>query len=413
MDESVKFDPEAAYSQQQYVLLVDALESARNGGLVDSKLEFYGALALHRLGRNEDAISGLRTAAADPAFGFWSPFWIAQISEQTGDLGAAAVAFHEASQAAESQEASEGVVRCALGALAEAETAADMRRSLAQLLRGEWAHQKASAASLQLAGVVADLVSSVDELRRDMGVVEERLRDWDGGLTRERWPEPLRLETAHVVAYDSADHIAPHGTAVDNSRHPRFVRACERIFDRKLAALDLGCSGGGLVRDFLIRGHVAMGLEGSDYSLKAQRAEWRNLEGWLRTCDITKPFQIETTGGSKAKFDVISAWEVLEHLHREDLPTFFNNVRDHLAPDGLFVASVALTEDVDPVTGAVWHVTLEPREWWEGQMAECGLKTIDTPFEVADYVRGAGTVRFDWDVRKNPEMGFHVVAQLA
>jgi hypothetical protein len=57
--------------------------------------------------------------------------------------------------------------------------------------------------------------------------------------------------------------------------------------------MDLGCSGGGLVFDFLLRGHTAVGIEGSDFSQKSQRAEWRLLNQCnLLTADITKPFQV-------------------------------------------------------------------------------------------------------------------------
>jgi hypothetical protein len=54
--------------------------------------------------------------------------------------------------------------------------------------------------------------------------------------------------------------------------------------------MDLGCSGGGIILDALLRGHMAIGLEGSDVSLKQQRAEWRVIPNHLFTCDITKPF---------------------------------------------------------------------------------------------------------------------------
>ena len=86
------------------------------------------------------------------------------------------------------------------------------------------------------------------------------------------------LETAHPVAYTSNDHRFPWGTKNDNTRSPRFCAAIERHFGRRVSALDLGCSGGGIVFDFLLRGHFAMGLEGSDFSLKTQRAEWRLIQ---------------------------------------------------------------------------------------------------------------------------------------
>jgi cyclopropane fatty-acyl-phospholipid synthase-like methyltransferase len=184
------------------------------------------------------------------------------------------------------------------------------------------------------------------------------------------------------------------------------------MFGRQVTHLDLGCAGGGLVRDFLIRGHQSMGLEGSDWSLLEQRAEWRALGPHLRTCDITQPFDILDPTGAAVGFDVISAWEVLEHLPRTSLPRFFDNVRRHLGPEGLFVASIALFEDRDPQSGAVWHVTLEPPEWWAQCMAEAGLSLVASPFAPRDYVRGSGSSIDDWDAVAQPDMGFHVVARV-
>jgi cyclopropane fatty-acyl-phospholipid synthase-like methyltransferase len=113
--------------------------------------------------------------------------------------------------------------------------------------------------------------------------------------------------------------------------------------------------------------------------------------------------------GAPAQFDIISAWEVLEHLPRETLGGLFGNIRKHLAPGGRFVASVALFEDRDERTGAVWHVTLEPREWWEAQLAAENLMLVEHDFDTGDFVRGSGNGPHDWDARSAPEMGFHIV----
>ena len=61
--------------------------------------------------------------------------------------------------------------------------------------------------------------------------------------------------TSSPVAAASNDHKVPLGTINDNTRCPRFVAACERVFRKPLRFMDLGCAGGGLVLDFLLRGH--------------------------------------------------------------------------------------------------------------------------------------------------------------
>jgi SAM-dependent methyltransferase len=195
----------------------------------------------------------------------------------------------------------------------------------------------------------------------------------------------LRIRTDYPVAYESHDHQAPHGTANDNTHYPWFVVKTQRIFGRKVRHMDLGCSGGGLVKDFLDANHFSVGVEGSDYSLKRQRAEWKTIPGNLFTADITKPFFIydENAGATRERilFDVISAWEVMEHIHERDLPGLFANIRDNLVPGGLFVCSVAEFPDGE------WHVTLQPKPWWERKFQEAGLPLVEGVYVDGDYVR--------------------------
>ncbi|MGH1573698.1 methyltransferase domain-containing protein [Methylobacterium sp. P31] len=221
----------------------------------------------------------------------------------------------------------------------------------------------------------------------------------------------VSLDTRYPVAYESTDHTAPRGTKDDNTRHQRFCHAVESHFGRKVKALDLGCAGGGLVFDFLIRGNEAFGLEGSDYSLKAQRAEWPIIPDHLKTCDITKPFTLtDQTTGARAKFDVITMWEVLEHIEQKLLPQLFANVKNHLADGGIFVGSAATYDDV--ADGISYHPTVKPESWWRERVREHGLHFIPSSmFSFKDFCRGSGNQNtfYDADFSKNPELGFHFV----
>ena len=85
----------------------------------------------------------------------------------------------------------------------------------------------------------------------------------------------------------------------------------------------------------------------------------------------------------------------------------------HLAQGGHFVASVATFEDKDPNTGAVWHVTIRPFEWWHARFEAKGLRLERDVFNPRDFVRGSGNPRAsDWDASVNPEMGFHITYKL-
>lgn len=174
----------------------------------------------------------------------------------------------------------------------------------------------------------------------------------------------IKLQTEYPIAFDSPDHLEPHGTRHDNSVNMLFNEKMYKMFRGKiLRVLDLGCSGGGFIKSVVDDGNIAVGLEGSDWSLKMHRAAWP--APYLFTCDIAKPFQIYEDE-KPMKFDVITAWEVLEHIKGDDLPQLLQNIRTHLAPNGLFIATVNLFEDC--INGVHLHQTIKPRHWWEGQL---------------------------------------------
>jgi 2-polyprenyl-3-methyl-5-hydroxy-6-metoxy-1,4-benzoquinol methylase len=220
----------------------------------------------------------------------------------------------------------------------------------------------------------------------------------------------LYLKTDFLVAYESLDHLFPLGTMQDNTRSYPFYKKCKSLYEDKLSYLDLGCSGGGSVFDFSLHGHTSIGLEGSDYSKKRGRANWRTIPNNLFTCNIVKPFEIlSKTNNTQFKFKVINCWEVLEHIEETDLDQLFINVLAHLDDDGIFVGSISQVVE-DPL-----HVTVKEFEWWESVFFNNGLKIITgskNPFEFSDYARGTGNGAFDTcNYSLNKELGFHFVAK--
>ena len=152
-------------------------------------------------------------------------------------------------------------------------------------------------------------------------------------------------------------------------------------------ALDLGCSGGQLVKDFLDLGWRSVGLEGSDYSLKHRRANWFTLANTnLFTCDVTKPFKI-TADGILAKFHIITMWEVLEHIETEKLPHLFNNIIDHLENGGYFIASTTSVSDIH--NGVDLHQTKWTNEQWRRWLGDKypELLPVDLGLKYYQFVR--------------------------
>ena len=225
----------------------------------------------------------------------------------------------------------------------------------------------------------------------------------------------LFIETENPLAINSDDHKFPLGTMNDNTRAPHFVYAIEQLLKKKCKTLDLGCSGGGLVYDFFVRGHDSYGIEGSDFSLKHQRAQWAIIPDRLFTADITKPFSFVNQSHENQKFDVITAWEVLEHLPVDLLPGFLDNIKKNLEIGGIFVASVAQFEDFNHETGAVYHVTLKSTQWWHDLFINYGFEICSDLLPISAMVRGNSMNNpynpNDWDPRINPEMGFHLIVR--
>ena len=207
----------------------------------------------------------------------------------------------------------------------------------------------------------------------------------------------FKLITDHPIAFESPDHLVPHGTMADNSTNPRFIEEVENYFGGKINFLDLGCSGGQLVIDFANRGHKAVGIEGSDYSVKHKRANWPKYHNTnLFTGDICKTFVVKDDA-EPMKFDCITAWEVLEHPKPDDVLGLLFNVYQNLKPNGIFCASIALTEC--GVEGVRLHQTVKSREFWNETLATWFVDV--TPCPIKNWVRTEGEMKIC--VKKKPQ----------
>jgi 2-polyprenyl-3-methyl-5-hydroxy-6-metoxy-1,4-benzoquinol methylase len=216
----------------------------------------------------------------------------------------------------------------------------------------------------------------------------------------------ITVQATREIAYESPDHLIPFGTRFDNSRHRRFNKKLFELYgvDVPLSVLDLGCSGGGFVKDCLDAGCLAVGIEGSDYSKKLRRAEWRTIPENLFTADITVPFEIFgefPAGQRRLEFDLITSWEVMEHIHERDIPGVVENIKKHLAPGGLWMMSIALGDDFHK--GVNLHQTVKPKTWWVEKFQGLGLHSVDA------YVNYFNT-QFLRGPKDTCRPGFHLVA---
>ena len=225
----------------------------------------------------------------------------------------------------------------------------------------------------------------------------------------------LKLKTNYPIAESSNDHISPDSTTEGISRPTFFVQNCISVLGQGIKCLDLGAGAAGLVFEYAMNQVLAIGIDGSDFCRVNRIGYWPLLPNNLFTCDITKPFSfLSRDTQTQIYFDVITMWEVLEHIAESDLPDLFNNISHHLCKHGYFIGSISLVEYLD-CDGNPYHVTLKPRDWWKAKFIESGLVLLDThPFNEKFFCRGNGPRFQDFhNYALNPNEGFWFVAQRA
>lgn len=181
----------------------------------------------------------------------------------------------------------------------------------------------------------------------------------------------IATEFPHPV--DSPDFLRPWGARNDDTHCPGFVEWVKETFGPRSQHMDLGCAGGGLVADMLEAGMLSIGIEGSTKPKELGRPAWIKYPERFLHADISREFAVSMNGTS-LEFDVISAWEVPEHIPTERLPVFFQNVAWHMGPESLFVGTISTNTDQD------YHQTVRPFDWWCRAFAENGFRmTTDLP----------------------------------
>lgn len=119
------------------------------------------------------------------------------------------------------------------------------------------------------------------------------------------------------------------------------------------------------------------------------RAEWPFLsDKFLFTADITKPFQV-TLNEKPLVFDVITAWEVMEHLPEERLDIVCRNIYNHLEEHGLAIMSISTSEET--IRGQKLHLTVKDKDFWSNVFESNNLINLGSysRYFNTQYVRGA------------------------
>lgn len=212
----------------------------------------------------------------------------------------------------------------------------------------------------------------------------------------------IKIETNYPNAVDSPDFIQPLGSAQDNHSNPAYLAELEKVAGSSdFSYLDLGCAGGQSVVDIYSKGNVACGVEGSNLDVMIASSKNREKpnprflgggnqvldrdvhDNWLEfkdvclfKADITKPFSLKNESGSNHKFDIITAWDVMEHPKPEQIPYVLENVKNHLKSDGVFLCLVNMAP-------CYHHQCVKPKEWWVETFNAAGLNPGDFNFNTS------------------------------
>ena len=190
--------------------------------------------------------------------------------------------------------------------------------------------------------------------------------------------EKIYLKAVSTLASESPDHLEPHGTRRDNTKNIAFNNKLYKLWEssKQLKILDLGCAGGGFVKDCIDGGHLGIGIDGSDYSKRTGRGEWNTIPNYLFTGDITKEFRLLVEGAEeRLLFDVITLWDVMEHIDKKDIDGVLDNLRANLSRDGIIIMSVGCEEDI--INGVKLHQTVEQIDWWLSKFSDKDLRVVE------------------------------------
>jgi len=121
--------------------------------------------------------------------------------------------------------------------------------------------------------------------------------------------------------------------------------------DRNARCLDLACGTGALLYTLELQGF--RNLVGVDLRAHALEAGRRLVQAEFVEADVITYLREAKTGS----FDFISAFNLLEHLPKDALPSFLEDLRRVLAPGGSFIAMVPNALSPFGASTRYWDIT--------------------------------------------------------
>lgn len=144
--------------------------------------------------------------------------------------------------------------------------------------------------------------------------------------------------------------------------------------------LEAGCAFGWVVEQLVEVGVDAYGFDISKHAIKNSPEE---LNGRVKCSD-----GLEIKLWEPGVFGKIVSFETAEHVCESDVDTWLSNLEFWLRPGGKLFLTICLGHD--NIRGLedndLSHQTLQPREWWETKLLNCGLEIDQEAFDKAQEI---------------------------
>ncbi|MBI1390185.1 MAG: methyltransferase domain-containing protein [bacterium] len=203
-----------------------------------------------------------------------------------------------------------------------------------------------------------------------MGVKKKKSMSKNSNQTSSRHP----LESVYGEGYFHGENsgYSKEGYTKDRPDRSKLIAWAKEFKDGGARWLDIGCAYGYQVNEAIKAGFDAVGLDVSSYALSNRNGS----EGaWMQGVAGNLPVQ-------NASVDVISAFDLVEHLHSPD--EFFDEIDRVLKPDGW--AIIATPDPIYFHRPEPTHVYERPASYWMNELKKRGftgaLRFGARPYEI-------------------------------
>jgi 2-polyprenyl-3-methyl-5-hydroxy-6-metoxy-1,4-benzoquinol methylase len=191
----------------------------------------------------------------------------------------------------------------------------------------------------------------------------------------------MEILTNKPIAIDSNDHIKPHGALNTAHNGEEFFIKLKEEFPGLHKVLDIGTGPGVFVTNGLSHGYDIYGIDGTDAVERFN--DWVELKDHrLFHTDLQVPFTL-VENGALVTFDLITAWDVMEHMTEEKINIVLCNIRSHLKIGGYLMATIEYSN----LNNELYHHICYDRPWWEDKFDEFGFENLGFK-EVVQKTRG-------------------------